>query len=129
MESASRTAHVLVVEDDDFMRAYLRDALALAGHRVTEARDGEEALDAFASVRPELVVLDLLMPRRSGLDVLPRLLELCPEVRVVIVSSLDSQPLIADALAAGAFDFVTKPFHPTEIAEAVERALCEEVRP
>lgn len=125
METQRSGVHVVVVEDDDFMRAYLRDALVIAGHRVTEACDGDEAIRIVASAMPDLVVLDLLMPQKSGLDALPRLLELNPRLRVVVVSSLDSQSLISDALAAGAVDFVTKPFHPTEIAEAVSRALEE----
>lgn len=119
-----KRVHVLVVDDDDFMRTYLRDALVDAGHRVTEARDGEEALGiAAGDDKPDLVMLDLLMPKRSGLDALPRLLALHPPARVVVVSSLDSEALIADALAAGAVDFVTKPFHPSEVQEAVARAL------
>lgn len=125
MQSERTGVHVLVVEDDEFMRAYLRDALVLAGHRVSEARDGDEAIASVTRDEPALVVLDLLMPQRSGLDALPKLLELCPRLQVVVVSSLDSQTLISDALAAGAVDFVTKPFHPTEIAEAVARALEE----
>lgn len=125
MQSEAVGVHVLVVEDDEFMRAYLRDALELAGHRVSVAADGDEAIASVSKEKPALVVLDLLMPQRSGLDALPRLLALCPGLRVVVVSSLDSQTLIADALAAGAVDFVTKPFHPTEIAEAVSRALEE----
>lgn len=123
MESGARV-HVLVVDDDDFMRTYLCDALVTAGHRVTEARDGEEALVVAAGEdKPDLVMLDLLMPRRSGLDALPRLLALHPPARVIVVSSLDSEALIADALAAGAIDFVTKPFHPSEVEDAVARAL------
>lgn len=117
--------NVLVVDDDEFMRAYLRDLLEDAGHSVKEARNGDEAIRMVAADAPDLVMLDLLMPEKSGLEALPALLGKRPSLLVIVVSSLDSELLIADALAAGAVDFVTKPFHPTEIDRAVSQALCE----
>lgn len=119
------SVNVLVVDDDEFMRAYLRDLLVESGHTVTEARNGNEAIRMVAADAPDLVILDLLMPEKSGLDALPLLLRERPALPVIVVSSLDSQVLIADALAAGAVDFVTKPFHPTEIDRAVSHALGE----
>lgn len=117
--------NVLVVDDDEFMRAYLRDLLVAAGHTVTEARNGVEAIEMVTADAPDLVMLDLLMPEKSGLDALPILLRTRPSLPVIVVSSLDSEVLIADALAAGAVDFVTKPFHPSEIDIAVAHALDE----
>ncbi|HZI09675.1 MAG TPA: response regulator, partial [Myxococcus sp.] len=68
--------------------------------------------------------LDLFMPRRSGLEVLAAMKESSPETRVLIISSMDAEPVVAQAMAAGAVGFVGKPFHPLEIALAVRQALA-----
>lgn len=116
---------VLLVDDDHFVRALLRDALGTVAQelRLVEAADGEEAVAVAEQERPALVFLDLFMPRMSGLDVLARLRERVPEARVVVVSSMDAEPVIEQALAAGAVGFVGKPFHPLEIVAAVRKVL------
>ena len=114
---------VLIVDDDRLARAALRDAIAADGYRIVEAGDGEEALSMLASERPELMLLDLLMPRLSGLEVLARVREGRSPVPVLVISSMDSEKLISSALEAGALGFITKPFHPVEIHDAVSAAL------
>lgn len=116
-------ASILIVDDDGFVRATLRDLLADSGYELLEAGDGEEALAALAEHHPALVLLDLLMPRLSGLEVLARLSEVSPGTRALVISSLDSETLIASALEAGASGFIAKPFHPIEIAAAINDAL------
>lgn len=116
---------LLLVDDDAFVRRLLRDALTESGLECTliEASDGEEALEVAIRERPQVVLLDLFMPRRSGLDVLQGLKVASPESRVVIISSMDSETVVEQALAAGAVGFIGKPFHPLEIASAVRQAL------
>lgn len=123
--AADAPVTVLLVDDDQFVRALLRDALGHVAEelRVLEAGDGEEAVALAERERPRLVFLDLFMPRMSGLDVLGRLRERVPEAHVVVVSSMDAEPVVEQALAAGAAGFVGKPFHPLEIVSAVRAAL------
>lgn len=116
---------ILIVDDDAFARAHLRDTLLQEQYRVVEAKDGEEALAQLAAEKPQVMLLDLLMPRRSGLEVLEQVGELFPATRVLVISSMDVETLVAQALQSGARDFISKPFHPVEIAEAVRRALEE----
>lgn len=122
----STAPRLLLVDDDAFVRELLKDALLELGTPVTvlEAADGEQALELARREQPAVVLLDLFMPRRSGLDVLGELATACPGARVVVVSSMDAEPVIAQALAGGALDFVTKPFHPLEVVAAVRRALA-----
>jgi two-component system chemotaxis response regulator CheY len=116
---------LLLVDDDLFVRHLLRDAIHESGLdvRLLEAADGQEGLEMAARERPAVMLLDLFMPRRSGLEVLEALKDSSPETRVLIISSMDVELVVQQAISAGAVGFVGKPFHPLEIALAVRRAL------
>ena len=88
-----------------------------------EASNGEEACRLAASHRPQVILLDLLMPKCSGLDALQKIRATSPESRLIVISSLDADGVIQQTLAAGAHAFVAKPFHPLEIVAAVETAV------
>jgi two-component system chemotaxis response regulator CheY len=115
--------NVLIVDDDAFVRAYLKDALADTGYFLSEASNGEEAVDLVSVEKPDVVLLDLLMPKQSGLDALTKIRSLCPESRIIVISSLDSDSLVDQAMSAGAKGFVAKPFHPLEVVGAVKKVL------
>jgi two-component system, chemotaxis family, chemotaxis protein CheY len=117
---------LLLVDDDNFVRRILKDTLAETGLelRLLEASDGEEGLAIAAREQPALMFLDLFMPRRSGLEVLAAMKQTSPGTRVLVISSMDAEPVVEQALAAGAVGFVGKPFHPLEIASAVRQALA-----
>lgn len=114
---------ILVVDDDAFVLAVLRDLLEDQGAHVVEAHDGDEALAVAERERPALIFLDLMMPNRSGLEALPELLRRSPESKVLVVSSFDAGVLGDEARRLGAVGFISKPFHPTEIARAVRDQL------
>jgi two-component system chemotaxis response regulator CheY len=120
------TPTLLLVDDDRFVRSLLRDAIHQTGLdvRLLEASDGQEGLEVATRERPALMLLDLFMPRRSGLEVLAAMKDSSPETRVLIISSMDAEPVVEQALNAGAVGFVGKPFHPLEIALAVRKALA-----
>lgn len=115
---------VLVVDDDTFVRSLLREILetGLVDGPVTvlEAENGAEAIARAAEHRPDLVFLDLFMPGTSGLEALPEIKAVSPGSRVVVVSSMETESMVAEALSRGAAAFVGKPFHPEEI-EAIVR--------
>jgi two-component system chemotaxis response regulator CheY len=114
---------ILIVDDDQFVRSVLRDVLSLRGYQCSEAGDGEEALEKMRADQPDVVLLDLLMPKMSGIQALEEIHRAFPASRVVVITSLASDALVARALSAGASGFVIKPFHPIEIQEAVQQAV------
>jgi two-component system chemotaxis response regulator CheY len=122
----SATPLLLLVDDDRFVRNLLKEAIEQSGLevRLLEAEDGEEGLAMARRERPALMLLDLFMPRRSGLEVLNAMPEASPDTRVLVISSMDAEPVVEQALAAGAVGFVGKPFHPLEILNAVRQALA-----
>jgi len=105
-----RPLHVLVVDDSALMRRYIRQAIQDAGHRVTLARDGEEALAAIRREAPDVVTLDINMPKMDGLMCLAHVMTDHP-LPVVMVSSLTERGALAtfEALELGAVDYVSKP--------------------
>ncbi len=116
-------SRVLVVDDAAFMRQTLRDVLEGAGHEVVaEAEDGEEALALYETHRPDLVTLDLVMPRMGGIEVLRELRRRHPEARVVVCSSVSDETSILEAIRLGARDYVLKPVSAEKLREAVAKA-------
>lgn len=99
---------VVLCDDEAAIRKMYRRAIRSAGVDVLDAPDGESCLDLVDAHRPELVVLDLTLPGRSGFEVLPEILARAPEVRVVVVSGLVTPTIAEEALDLGAFACVEK---------------------
>lgn len=118
-------ARVLVVDDALFMRKMLSDALAEGGHEVVgEARNGEEAIERFLELRPELTTLDITMPGRDGLAALAEIVAIDPTARVVMCSALGQESKVIESIKLGATDFVVKPVQRERLLAAVDRALA-----
>ena len=101
---------MLIVEDERDICECLAEFFSAKGFAVSSAFSGEQALDRVATTTPEVVILDLLLPGLSGLEVLRRVKQLCPEAKVVIVTGLPYPELQGKARAYGACGYVTKPF-------------------
>lgn len=118
-------ATILICDDELPLRRLVAATLDGCGHMLFEAEDGGRALDEIRARRPDLVILDVMMPERSGLDVLAEV-RADPAVagtKVVVLTARAQGTDREAALAAGADLFVTKPFHPLELADAVQRLL------
>ena len=121
---------VLAVEDDNVARAVLRRALEALGHVVVEARDGEEALLVASEEKPDLVLLDWMLPQLSGIEVCRRLRSR-QETRNVPIIMLTARGEESDrirGLDTGADDYLTKPFSMTELLARL-RAVMRRIRP
>ena len=117
-------ATVLVVDDAAFMRMMLKDILVEAGHRVIgEGGTGNEAVQLYTTLRPNLVTLDVVMPGTSGLVALKEILALDAQARIIMVSSIGQQEIAVEALQAGARAFTLKPFQPDQVKECIEKVL------
>ncbi|MEW4567325.1 response regulator [Tautonia sp. JC769] len=102
---------LLIVDDALIMRKLIRGVAEAAGWQVAaEAGDGQEAVELYRSLRPDLVTLDLVMPVMGGLDALREIRAEDPEARVIIVTALDQKETLAASIRAGAMDFIVKPF-------------------
>ena len=113
---------VLAVDDDPQALRYVRDALASAGYTPVVTGDPEEALRLVAEEKPDLVLLDLMLPGTDGIELMKDILG-AGDVPVIFVSAYGRDELIARAFDMGAVDYVVKPFSPTELAARIRAAL------
>ena len=112
---------VLVVDDETGPRESLR--LVLRPHcRVLTAGGGEEALQILARESVDIVTLDLRMPELDGVRTLERIRQIDPDVEVIIVTGFGSKESVIDAFYLGAFSYINKPFHVTDILETIRQA-------
>jgi len=117
-------ARILVADDASFMRQIIRDILEGEGHEiVAEASDGVQAVEEWKKHQPDVVTMDIVMPRRSGIDAVKGIIELDPKACVVMCSALGQETLVQEALQAGAKDFIVKPFKPDAVLETLRRVL------
>ena len=122
------SATVLLVDDSGLARRGTRRILEGAGYQVIEAEDGLSALERYALDRPDVVLLDLVMRGMYGLEVLAKLQQLNPDVRVIVVSA-DIQTSSRDMVReAGAAAFLNKPVDPARVLETVGQVLAGDIR-
>jgi two-component system chemotaxis response regulator CheY len=115
---------VLVADDLKFIKLVLRELIEKAGFRViAEASNGEEAVDLYQSKRPDVVLMDITMPKMDGLAALKQILKFDPEAKVIMCSALGQQSLIVQALQLGAKDFIVKPFREDRVVAAIKKIL------
>ena len=117
-------ARVLIVDDASFMRGLISDAVVRSGHQVAgEARDGREAVERYAELRPDLVTLDITMPGSDGLEALATIRRIDGDARVLMCSALGQDRKMLEAARLGAKGFLVKPFTPEGIIAEIAIAL------
>lgn len=119
-------AHIMVVDDEEPIRAAMAAVLCRAGHRVTVAGDGEEALAKFGPDRFDLVITDIVMPRMDGIETVRALRRCHPALRIIAISGSESGDrglYLKAATALGADATLPKPFRAADLQQAVEALL------
>lgn len=120
-------ARVLIVDDALFMRKMLSDILKKEGFEVcAEADNGKAALEKYKEFKPDVVTCDIVMPKIDDLDgigAVKEILKVDPQAKIIMVSAMGQHSLVVEAIQAGAKDFVTKPFQPSRVIEAINRII------
>ncbi len=115
---------ILIADDSAFMRIYLKRILAEAGYKDTiESADGREMLIRYEQERPDLVILDIIMPDMDGLEALHELMRLDPKVNVVMVTAVGQEYMMKECNKAGVKGYIVKPFKEEEIAETLVKVI------
>jgi two-component system chemotaxis response regulator CheY len=120
---------VLIVDDALFMRRMLADILKKEGFEICgEAENGKEGIDKYAELKPDVVTMDIVMPKMEEIDGVAAVREIIkrdPQAKIVIVSAMGQHALVVEAIQAGAKDFIVKPFQPSRVVEAIRRVAGE----
>src|SRR5271163_5336827 len=113
---------VLVVDDEENLRLVVRTFLKREGYEVEVAGSGEEALALVETFGPDVILTDVRMPKMGGLDLLATLKAKGIEATVIVMSAYGNVDLALEAIKAGAYDYVSKPFKPDEVVLALRKA-------
>lgn len=117
---------ILIADDASFMRQMIRDIIEPEGYEVVgEASDGMEVVEKFRKLRPDLVMMDIVMPKRSGIDAVRAIRSEDGNAAIVMCSALGQETLVMEAIQAGAKDFIVKPFKPDHVLEVAQKALAK----
>ena len=115
-------AKVMIVDDSMYQRIVLRTHIETGGHDVVaEAETGEEALELYDTVQPDLVTLNITMPGMDGLECLERLKTNHPSAKIIMVSAVGVKKKMMKALELGCVDYITKPYNDAMLREAIDR--------
>ncbi|HWC15693.1 MAG TPA: response regulator [Terriglobales bacterium] len=128
-EVSAAATRVLVADDDNALRHAIATILKNGGHKVTSLDNGADALQALRRDKFDLAILDIWMPRLSGLEVLSHLRKLEAKPRIIIMTSDDTPETLVRAVREEAYDYIAKPFPPQSIVERVQRALHKDAEP
>ena len=117
-------AKMLIVDDASFMRNSLKYIVENGGHTVIGmAKDGQEALEIYRKSRPDVVTLDVLMPRMDGFSALKAIIKEDPKAKVIMVTAVGNEDRQEEARKIGASGYIRKPFKQTDIVDEIKRVL------
>ena len=121
------TKRLLIVDDALIMRKRIREIAEEAGWQVAgEAKNGEQAVALYHQEKPDLVTLDIVMPKMDGVSALKQMIQDDPQARVVMISAVNQKGKLAECIQAGAIDFIVKPFEKASLRSFFEKYLTAE---
>ncbi len=110
----------MIADDSDAIRLVLKDILSIGEHEViTEAADGAEAVDFYQEHTPDLLLLDLAMPKKDGLTVVKEIMQIDPNAKIILITASDNQKVINQCLEHGASAHISKPFDFSVVLKAI----------
>jgi two-component system, chemotaxis family, chemotaxis protein CheY len=122
--SSSDYPTVLIVDDLAFVRKSLTEIFNAHHFRVIgEAADGHSAIKQYATLKPDLVTMDMVMPTMSGLEATKAIVDEFPEAKIIIISALAQEQVVMEAVAAGAKDYIVKPFKVEDVIKTARHVL------
>ncbi len=115
---------IMIVDDAAFMRMMIKDTLMKNGYEnLIEAADGEIAVQTYKTEKPDLILMDITMPNKNGLEALKEIKEMDPNAKIVMCSAMGQESMVVEAIRSGAKDFIVKPFKAERVLKTVQGIL------
>ncbi|MGN0370978.1 MAG: response regulator [Butyrivibrio sp.] len=116
--------NILICDDAAFMRMMIKDILTKNGYTVAgEAENGAKAVEKYAELKPDLVLMDITMPEMDGIQALKKIKEADAGAAVIMCSAMGQQAMVIESIQSGAKDFIVKPFQADRVLEAVRKVV------
>ncbi len=116
--------NILICDDAAFMRMMIKDILTKNGYNIAgEAENGQIAVDKYMEVKPDLVMMDITMPEKDGIQALKEIRAKDPGANIIMCSAMGQQAMVIESIQSGAKDFIVKPFQSDRVLEAVRKAV------
>jgi len=116
--------NILICDDAAFMRMMIKDILTKNGYNIAgEAENGAKAVEKYAELKPDLVLMDITMPEMDGIEALKKIQETDPNAAVIMCSAMGQQAMVIESIQSGAKDFIVKPFQADRVLEAVQKVV------
>ena len=116
--------NILICDDAAFMRMMIKDILTKNGYNIAgEAENGQKAVEKYAELKPDLVLMDITMPEMDGIEALMRFKAADPSASVIMCSAMGQQAMVIESIQSGAKDFIVKPFQADRVIEAVQKVV------
>ncbi|EJG07199.1 MAG: response regulator [Methanofollis liminatans] len=115
---------ILVVDDTLFMRTLLKNILFSGGHTIVgEAENGDDAIAKYQELNPDLVTMDIVMPKKNGIDALKGIKTIDPNAKVIMCTAVGQEQMVKLAVKTGARGYIVKPFQAPKVLEEVKNVL------
>ncbi|MCI8428296.1 MAG: response regulator [Lachnospira sp.] len=116
--------NILVCDDAAFMRMMIKDILTKNGYNIAgEAENGAKAVEKYAELKPDLVLMDITMPEMDGIEALKKIKASDANASVIMCSAMGQQAMVIESIQSGAKDFIVKPFQADRVIEAVQKVV------
>ena len=117
-------AKILIADDSDAIRLVLKDILSIGEHEIlAEATDGAEAVDFYSKNNPDILLLDLAMPKKDGYTVVKEVMQIDPNAKIILITASDDQKIITQCLDEGATTYISKPFDFNGVLKSINDIL------
>ncbi len=117
---------ILIADDSDAIRLVMRDILEIGKHTVVgDAVDGADAVEKYSQLKPDLMLLDLAMPKKNGLTVIHEVMEMDPKAKIILITAAGDMKVIDKCIADGAKSYIPKPFDFQKVLDVITKVLKE----
>ena len=121
-------ARIMIADDSDAIRLVLKDILVIGHHEfVAEATNGIEAVEKFNEKKPDLVLLDMAMPKKDGISALKEILAANPDAKIIMITASDNVSTMTECINAGALAYLLKPFNFEDVLKTINKILNNEI--